>query len=745
MSLIPLASFFTILFVWFYIWASPGNTPLKRSLLFFATLDAPFLGSELLMFVPHFEPYIDFLFWFMSPFWMLLGFGFLNFTYRWTNRRNDIMYFAVLLTSFAAIFYFLFSGNVYLGYKITEMGAEDIRNPMMHALMATPSIIGGSLGIFILWQRRQKESDRSSRRIHDIILLGSVITLSAIVTADVILPDFLGTPHFMRLGSSMFVVFVLLVFLAVRRYRFLHFSIDEVAGPFFEKMNDAVFWVEDNSQVRMMNATARKWFGVSGGYEGAPITDYLPHPNKQRLILTLNGRERRLKNASYTILKNELEMLRVFIVRDETEIHHARSVLRKIRDELEKEATRRSERLLQAQRLEALSTLSGGIAHEFNNLLTTIMGYTSAALDDISKTDPLRDDFLEVLNAAERARDIVKQMLSFSDVEHQEQTVLDVISVAKEALKLVNVSISAKITVQFEHDENLFTRGNGTRLHQAVINLFTNALHAMEKDGGELRIQLGRKTFDAPCKCVNAQLQKGDYVSISVADTGCGIPPKHLEKVFEPFFTTRKQGKGTGIGLATDFRAMEEHSGGILVESVPDEGTRFELLLPYEEATLADASGPARLTAVSEQTATILIVDDNELVIRVTRRILEPLGFKVVAHNHPSRVLDALKKDGIFCQLALLDYGLPKMNGIALARKIKESWPTLPIIMFSGKMTPSLKREADEMKLQGCLSKPLSKQQLVNAVMNSLAQQVPNQGTTPDSKPPKAPNERTDT
>ncbi|MBN2714286.1 MAG: response regulator [Deltaproteobacteria bacterium] len=722
LSLIPLASFFAILFVWFYIWASPSNTPVKRSLLFFAALDAPFLGFELLMFVPMFQPYVDVFFWLMSPFWMLLGFGFLNFAYRWTNRKNDLQYYVVLCASILAIIYFMASGRVYLGFQITELGVEDIRNPMLHALMAVPSIVGGSLGILLLWLRRQQESDVSAKRVHDIIIFGAIMTLSAIVTVDVILPDFLGTRHFVRLGSSMFVFFVLLVFLAMRRYRFLHFSIDEVAMPFFEKMNDAVFWVEDSGQVRMMNATARRWFGVSDRYEGTPVTDYLPHPEKSRLTMTLNGRERRLKNASYTILKNNLEMLRVFIVRDETEIHQARTVLREIRDELEKEATRRSERLFQAQRLEALATLSGGIAHEFNNLLTTIMGYTSAALDDISSDDPIREDFLEVLNAAERARDIVKQMLSFSDTDNREQSALDVVSVTMEALKLLNVSLPGNIHVTFEHGEKLFTMGNSTRLHQAVINLLTNAIHAMEKAGGALTVVIQCKVFTEPLRCVNAMLPPGKYISLAVSDTGCGIPPTHLARIFEPFFTTRRQGKGTGIGLATVFRVVEEHGGGILVQSVRDQGTTFELLLRHIEKGSVAKTQPVHMTTMARQSGTILLVDDNELVIRVTRRILEPLGFNVAAFSHPMDALAAFSENGRFCDMALLDYGLPTMNGIALAARIFEFAPQLPVILFSGKMTPVIEREAEAMALRGCLSKPLSKQQLVDAVMDAMSQ-----------------------
>ncbi|MBN2527399.1 MAG: response regulator [Deltaproteobacteria bacterium] len=697
---------------------------MKRALLYFAALDGPFLGFELLMFVPMFQPYADYFFWLMGPSWIFLGFGFLNFAYRWIDRPNDWIYYSILATSLGAAIFYVFSGQVHIGCRITEYGVEDIRNFKLHALMALPATIGAVMGIRLLWLKRQQETDRNSRRIHDFLLAGSVLTLNAIVVADIILPDFFGTQRHFRLGSSLFVIFVIVVFLAVRKYRFLNFSIDEVAGPFFEKMRDAVLWVEDGTRVRRLNGTARRWFGKHQGYEGTPISHYLPSPEKQRLKVILNGRERWLKNSSYSIQKNNLEMLRVFILRDETEVHHARAVLRKMRDDLEKEATTRSERLLQAQRLEALATLSGGIAHEFNNLLTTIMGYTSAALDDISEENPIREDFIEVLHAAERARDIVKQMLSFSDMENREPTTLNVSHLVREALKLINISIPADVKVEFDNPDGMFTRGNGTRLHQAVINLLTNALHAMEKNGGRLLVRLSQKRVNEPLNCINAILTSGDYISITVADTGCGIPPQHLPRIFEPFYTTRKQGKGTGIGLATVFRVVEEHGGGILLQSTEGEGTRFELLLPAQTPQKPPEEKHSLTSWAAGMTANILVVDDNELVIKVIRRILEPLGYKVTAFTHPLKVLENLARpEKHCCDMALVDYGLPMMDGLTLSQRIRDVAPELPIILFSGKMTALLRRNAAQLGIHQCLSKPLSKQQLMDVVLELLSRQ----------------------
>ncbi len=724
LSLIQLFSFFTILFVWSHIWASPGgNTPVKRALLFFAFLDIPFLGFELLTLVPLFKSWVGVFFQMMMPFWMLLGFGFLNFAYRWTERRNDLMYYAVLALSLLAMLYFVVSGKVYLGHRFTPQGVVDIRNELLHALVAVPSIAGGIIGIYLLWLSRRRESAETPRRIQDVILFGAVITLSAIVVSDVVLPDFFNVSHFTRLGSSMFVVFILLVFFAVRKYRFLHFGIDEVAVPFFENINDAVIWVVDGARVHQMNPAAREWFGVGKAEEGVPITTYLPFPEKQRLRLELGGQVRWVRNTSYSIRKNNLEMMRVFVLRDETEVHHAREVLRTARNELEKEATTRSERLLQAQRLEALASLSGSIAHEFNNLLTTVMGYSTAALDDVTEGDPVREDLLEVLNAAERARDIVKQMLTFSDAGNREQMVLDVVGLVREALKLVNISIPGNVTVTFEFEENLFTRGNATRLHQAVINLLTNAIHAMDQGGGELRVRLCQSVETTPIQCINASLPPGEYVRVAIGDTGCGIPPGHIGKIFEPFFTTRKQGKGTGIGLATVFRVMAESSGGILVNSTVGEGTIFELLFSRAEQGQPQSARTPAETSQKEQTGTILVVDDNNLVINVIRRILEPLGYRVISFGHPVSVLDALKENRRMCDLALLDYRLPMMNGLALAERIQQMSNDLPIILFSGKMTDSLESEAKAQGIARCLSKPLSKQQLVSVVMDLLAKE----------------------
>ncbi|MBN2341742.1 MAG: response regulator [Deltaproteobacteria bacterium] len=719
LSIIPFISFFIILFVWFYIWASPASTPAKRAVLFFAALDLVFLGFELLMFVPVFEPYIPIFFMIMAPFWTLLGFGFLNFVYRWLEKPRDVAYGLLLLLSLAAGAYFVFSGKVHLGHEITPWGVKDIRNPHLHALTAFPSIAGGAYGLILIALQLRREGDKSARKIHQMILLGGVLTMSTVVLFDVVLPDFFGTQLFIRLGSSMFVFFIVLVFLAVRKYRFLHFDMDDVALPFFEEMQDAVFWVEDGTRVRKMNRKAKQWFNAPENYEGTDIREYLPQPEKKRIRVKLNGSFRRMKISSYSTMKNELELLRVFIVRDETEIQEARELLRWVRDEMEAMASQRSERLRQAQRLEALATLSGGIAHEFNNLLTTTMGYTSAALDDLKQGDPVREDLLEVLSATERARDIIKQMLSFSDVENRELAPLDLNTLTRDALKILNVSVPGNVSISFSAEDNCFTLGDSTRLHQAVINLLTNGVHAMEGFGGHLRVQVKEVVVGDKEYCVNTTPKPGVYISIQVTDTGCGISKENLEHIFEPFFTTKKQGHGTGIGLATVFRVMEEHSGGVRVMSELNQGTTFELLLPRWRGKTEETQEPGA-TLSTPVTGTILLVDDNALVIKVTRRILEPLGYHIISYEHPDAVLDALQNNPMPVDLALVDFGLPSMDGLALSKKIWTLLPQLPIILFSGKMTPSLQKQAEKKGLQGCLSKPLSKQQLVEAVSSIL-------------------------
>lgn len=684
--------------------------------MFFAALDIPFLGIELLMQVPLYEPYFHSFFLWMGPFWIMLGFGFLNFVYRWTGKLNDFFYYAILVLSLIAILFFLLSGKVHLGHRITPLGVEDQRNLMLHALTSVPAMLGGGWGLVLLEMQRRKETDKGSRQIYKMILCGGVLTMCSIAVCDVILPDFFGTQRAVRLGSSMFVIFLVLVFFSVRRYRFLHFSLDDVALPFFEEMKDAVLWVEDGTKIRKMNRAARKMFGVRGKYLGAEITEFLPNPQRKYVDVTINSERRRLKVTSYFTKKNNIEMLRVFIVRDETEVHRARQVMRRLRDELELEASRRSEQLRQAQRLEALATLSGGIAHEFNNLLTTTMGYTSAALDDVDPDEPIHEDLEEVLNATERARDIIKQMISFSDMENHQFETVDFSGLVKEALKIANLTVPSNVQVSFEFEKDTFISGDKTRLHQAVMNLITNALHAMEPNGGQLKVAVGSMRVVESLPCVNGMLLPGEYVFVRVKDTGVGIQSEYLPRIFEPFFTTKKQGKGTGIGLATVFRAVDEHRGGLKVESVLLKGTMFELLFLRDLEGGAVAPKTQRKSIQPTSVGTILIVDDNKLVLKVCKRILEPMGHTVVGFEMPEDVLAAMAQKTVKCDLALLDYGMPQMDGIALAAHIREIFPKLPILLFSGKMTTSLRQQADKVRLQGCLSKPLSKNQLLEAV-----------------------------
>jgi PAS domain S-box-containing protein len=356
---------------------------------------------------------------------------------------------------------------------------------------------------------------------------------------------------------------------------------------------------------------------------------------------------------------------------------------------LAEEALRESERKLrQAQRLESMGTFAGGIAHDFNNILGAILGFGEMARRGARKDTPLARDLDSILVAGERGRALVGRLLAFSRSVVGERVPVHVERVAREVLDQVSAKLPPSVTLHPKlHAGRSAILGDATQVHQVVTNLTTNAIHAMP-DGGTLRVQLSTVRVEAPRAATIGELAAGEYVVLTVADTGIGIAPEVMERMFDPFFTTKEVGTGTGLGLSLVHGIVTELGGGVDVASKLGAGTTFTVYLP-RSGEAPEAQGDPELELPRGEGQRVLVVDDEEPLVRLATRTLEELGYAPLGFTSSSAALAALRADPQRFDALIADERMPGMSGSALIREVRDIRSSMPVVLVSGYLGPT--------------------------------------------------------
>ena len=387
---------------------------------------------------------------------------------------------------------------------------------------------------------------------------------------------------------------------------------------------------------------------------------------------------------------------------------------RKQTDEMK---ARMEAQLGQVQKLEALGTFAGGIAHEFNNVLGAIKGYLELAVMTLKMApgaEKVKSKLEAALRGCERARELVKQLLAFSRHPEQEAVPLEILPIIKQSLKLLRASIPANIEIR----QNLKPRcglvwADPTQISQIMMNLGSNAYHAMEEQGGVLEIGLEPVRLEA-----DVALPDGPYVRLTVSDTGHGMDQQTLGRIFDPFFTTKPVGEGTGLGLSAIHGIIKSLGGAIKVSSAPGRGSTFLIHLPsYQSATPAEAL-PAE--AGLRGTEHILLVDDEADIVRIGQEYLQRLGYRVTTWTSGAKAWEDFRAHPETYDLLITDLTMPKMNGIELAEAALHQRPDIPVILTTGFSETSILDRAKELGIRRCLMKPLVLRQLGWAVRREL-------------------------
>jgi len=377
--------------------------------------------------------------------------------------------------------------------------------------------------------------------------------------------------------------------------------------------------------------------------------------------------------------------------------------------------------LQQAQKLEAVGTLASGIAHDFNNILSAILGYTELALLKLPPDSEVNKDLAEVFRAVKRAKDLVKQILTFSRQANHERLPLQIHLIVKEALKLLRASIPTTIEIRTKIDTKCGTvLADPTQIHQVLMNLCTNAYQAMRETGGVLAIELSRmEILREDDKVAGLHLAPGSYVKLLVSDTGCGMDRALMERIFEPYFTTRKKGEGTGMGLALVHGIVKDHDGHITVYSEPGEGSIFHVYLPRVETGPVDSETLAT-EVLPRGHERVLVVDDEQMIVQMTQRMLEGLGYQVTAMTSSVEALQYFQSQPGNIDLVITDMTMPHITGAQLAQKLLAVKPDLPIILCTGFSELINENKAKAIGIREYIMKPIIIQELARVVRKVL-------------------------
>jgi PAS domain S-box-containing protein len=457
----------------------------------------------------------------------------------------------------------------------------------------------------------------------------------------------------------------------------------------------AIVTMDQEGVIQSWNAAAERIFGWS---ETEAIGTILPYVDKAQSESSREMRNRVLNGKTFEKLKIsrykkdgsvlQLNISTTLIPNKKDKSTSILAIYEDITNLKKTEAERAilQEQLMQSQKMESIGRLAGGVAHDFNNKLGVILGYTELALNKIGPDSAIREHLSQISLAAQRSAEITKQLLAFARKQTITPKILDINETIKGMIKMLQRLIGEDIELKWLPGNNLWQiMIDPTQLDQVLANLCVNARDAINENG-RITIETGKVTIDAGLSCSKSEFRPGDFVTLTVSDNGCGMDKEMIEILFEPFYTTKEVGKGTGLGLATVYGIVKQNNGFINVYSEPGQGTTFKIYLPAcitadPEQCSIDPSKELQVAAGHEK---ILLVEDESSVLEVTKTMLEMLGYSVLPADSPAKAIELAKSHNYQIDLLMTDVIMPEMNGNTLVKKIKKTYPDIKQLFMSG-------------------------------------------------------------
>ena len=390
--------------------------------------------------------------------------------------------------------------------------------------------------------------------------------------------------------------------------------------------------------------------------------------------------------------------------------------------EAEKEHEKLQAQLAQAQKMESVGRLAGGVAHDFNNMLSIILGHVDLALDQVNPSKPLHNNLQQILKAARRSTDIVRQLLAFARKQTITPKVLDLNSIVEKMLQMLRRLIGEDIDLLWKPTKNLWAvKIDPSQIDQILVNLSVNARDAIA-GVGKLTIETGMVSFDQAYCLEHAGFIPGDFVLLAVSDNGCGMNKETLDNLFEPFFTTKGAGKGTGLGLAMVYGIVKQNNGFINVYSELNQGTAFRIYLPRHHSEPGEIPRESSVKIPSGQGETILVVEDDTDILDLIRIILEDLGYSVLTAASPGEAIQQSKAYAGRIHLLMTDVVMPEMNGRDLAKQLIALYPNLKLLFMSGYTSNVIAHQGVLDEGVQFIQKPFSRKDLAVKVREVLAE-----------------------
>ncbi len=462
----------------------------------------------------------------------------------------------------------------------------------------------------------------------------------------------------------------------------------------------AAIWLSDTPFEILIN---NNFFFISANVIGMFISYFMEKSVRRDFYMRilLEKEQKKVKMANNALEKRVQERTRQLTL--------ANKDLKKeieIRKQHQKEKTKLEDQLIQLQKMETIGTLAGGIAHDFNNILTPMLGYTEMALEELSQESILRYDIEQINSAALRGKDLVQQILTFSRQVDFDKKPLKLDDEVVEVLKLMRASFPSNIEIKQELDPDCGTvLADATQMHQIIMNLCTNAYHAMMPAGGVLGVKLDKQKVGARQINGSAKIQKGTYIRLTISDTGHGMDKRTMERIFEPFFTKKEVGSGSGLGLSVVHGIVNNYHGTITVESEPGEGATFSIYLPQHSEHYIQEQEVSQ--KIQKGKGSILFVDDEKEITFMGKRMLESLGYTVDIKTDSLMALQDFKKDPNKYDLLVTDQAMPKMTGTELIGEMKQIRPELKTIIITGYRDSIPANVMEQSGIDDILPKPL--------------------------------------
>ncbi len=496
---------------------------------------------------------------------------------------------------------------------------------------------------------------------------------------------------------------------------------EEQYREYFEENPAGSYITTPEGQLLACNQEYLKIFGFKNKQDAfeTPIPQLFMKPDERIKFINKISRNHDIINEEATLRRVDGQSVAVVenasgLFDENGKLKHIRGFLLDISEQRRLEI-----QIQQAQKMESIGSLAGGIAHDFNNILFPIIGMSELLLEDLPKGSLERDNAHEINKAGLRAKDLVSQILSFSRQSESEMIPVRVQNVLKEVLKLCRSSIPTNIDIEHDIQNDCGSiLANATQIHQIGMNLITNAYHAIQDKNGKICITLKEIKIDRH-NLIDVSLKAGRYLELTVADNGIGIPDNIKNKIFEPYFTTKETGKGTGLGLAVVYGIIKGHGGDIQVDSKVGEGTNFKIYLPLLKIS-EDKDSNNLHVEMETGNEHILLVDDEPSIAKLEQQMIERLGYKVSVRTSSVEALEAFKTNSDQFDMVLSDMSMPNMTGDQLAGEIKKIKPDIPVIICTGFSERINRDNAEAIGVNAFLMKPIVKTDMAKTIRRVL-------------------------